>query len=467
MENFESLYNVNILPLYGNSRNYDYDKVITKKNNYPHQYSINPRLKFEHNSFSIDPPGCKDADDAFSVFKENDKLFLAIHIADPTEYIDLNSDLWSDIVDRVITHYPSNRDPIHLMPEHIINSASLSTNDDSFEYKNAISIITEIDQDTFLPINNVILDYTMIKLNKENNLSYDEASTKYNDINEIKLGLKISEALKNQRSKKTLGTKLSEINDLYPFFESSVINYKIDSNDVKNLKNMIGEFAIFANSFVGEYLKINLNGLGIFRTCDGNNINNNNEQTGQSLLDQIINKGITAEYLASISSHDLVGTPVYCHFTSPIRRLADCICHYLLKSIKLSLQPPWSIDELDQFSKKCCDFTKKERNIQYNDKKFRLLQLIHNLLEKGSNISIQFRISGYTGLFLNCIINKLFIDEIESSISVSYTLRLPNIKIQIDNEENFKIKLSNVNPYVKFDSGTIPELDEFVMNRID
>ena len=27
-------------------------------------------------------------------------LFFAIHIADPTEYIDLNSNLWNDIVNR-------------------------------------------------------------------------------------------------------------------------------------------------------------------------------------------------------------------------------------------------------------------------------------------------------------------------------------------------------------------------------
>ena len=33
------------------------------------------------------------------------------------------------------------------------------------------------------------------------------------------------------------------------------------------MKQMIAEFAIFANSFVGEYLKINLN-TGIFRTCN-------------------------------------------------------------------------------------------------------------------------------------------------------------------------------------------------------
>ena len=56
------------------------------------------------------------------------------------------------------------------------------------------------------------------------------------------------------------------------------------------------------------------------------------------MITEIITKGIKADYLSNSESHDLVGMPEYCHFTSPIRRLADCICHYLLKYIHLRTQ---------------------------------------------------------------------------------------------------------------------------------
>ena len=47
-------------------------------------------------------------------------MYLIIHIADPTHYIDYNSELWKDIEKRVLTHYPSNHDPIHMMPDEIM-----------------------------------------------------------------------------------------------------------------------------------------------------------------------------------------------------------------------------------------------------------------------------------------------------------------------------------------------------------
>ena len=67
-----------------------------------HSYSIplEKREKLYHlDVYTIDPEGCSDADDAFSIAPDivSGKLFLYIHIADPTEYICLSSSLWQQI----------------------------------------------------------------------------------------------------------------------------------------------------------------------------------------------------------------------------------------------------------------------------------------------------------------------------------------------------------------------------------
>ena len=148
------------------------------------------------------------------------------------------------------------------------------------------------------------------------------------------MGIKISQKLREARSKQTQGTKLSDIKYSYPVFDNSndtIMLYE-DTDEEKQMKVMIEEFAIFANSFVGAYLKTHLN-TGIFRACDAKDWLKTIDigMSGKDMLQDIIQNGIQGEYVSSIQSHDLVGMPEYCHFTSPIRRLSDCICHYLLK----------------------------------------------------------------------------------------------------------------------------------------
>ena len=110
---FEDNYTKIIEPVYGSKRDAIHDKSLTDHIHLPHKFQIKERTNFcNRNTYSIDPDGCLDADDAFSVYKEDGKLYLAIHIADPTEYIDIHSPLWEDIKRRTTTKYLSNI-PIH------------------------------------------------------------------------------------------------------------------------------------------------------------------------------------------------------------------------------------------------------------------------------------------------------------------------------------------------------------------
>ena len=86
-ETFNRKYSELILPLYGKRRNIDLESRLLQDNILPHTYAVNDRVDMTSSvTYSIDPSGCEDADDAFSIYREEDKLFLAIHIADPTEY---------------------------------------------------------------------------------------------------------------------------------------------------------------------------------------------------------------------------------------------------------------------------------------------------------------------------------------------------------------------------------------------
>ena len=298
-----------------------------------------------------------------------------------------------------------------MMPKPIVDEASLMVN--SFgDRKNAITILTNIDSETFAPRGRIKLLFTTIKVETDRALTYHDACNSVDTNFVLSTGLKISKALREQRAKKTLGTRLSDVTTSTVHYNDTHDSHLATPDEKEiHMKQMIAEFAIFANSFVGEYLKIRMGGAGIFRTCaaaewlgtvfDG--------ITGDNLLNEIITNGIQADYLSSNAAHDLVGAPEYCHFTSPIRRLADCACHYLLKYLFLSdigenRVVPFTTEQLDDIANRCLTMAKKMKNIQYRDIKFRLIQTMNNMLQNNIPLHIVFFITSYTGLFLNVIV---------------------------------------------------------------
>lgn len=464
---YENNYTKYIEPVYGNKRNIIEDNLLLKDDSSAtHLYSIldSDRYYFTQNVYSIDPEGCKDADDAFSIYEENNKLYLAIHIADPTHFIPLKSSVWNDITIRGTTKYLSNRPPIHMIPNEILELASLMTFDED-KHKYTISIITEINKETYEPIHKIKLVFGIINIKKQNSFTYKDASMQLNINDVLNNGLHISNTLFNLRKQQTKGTILSELSSAYIKYEENNIYLYEDVTEEKRMKQMIAEFAIFANSFIGEYLKIHLN-TGIFRTCVAKEWLDSvkSDISSDEMLREIITNGIKADYISTIQSHDLVGMPEYCHFTSPIRRLSDCVCHYLLKFIHFKnknteLTIPFNKIELDNLSNICLRENKKDRKNQYLDIKFRLLQIMANMIYKNNNIHIEYYITGYRGLFLNVIICK--IDTY--NVHMSYTLRVRDYNKEINPKTKISLTITHVNCFTKYDENTIPELDKHIL----
>ena len=109
---YENNYTNIVEPKYGNKRVLDEDETLTKNILNNHSYSIPKEERVDmacYNSYSIDPIGCKDADDAFSIYNENNNLYFAIHIADPTEYIELHSPLFNSIIEQLVKTFHKSK----------------------------------------------------------------------------------------------------------------------------------------------------------------------------------------------------------------------------------------------------------------------------------------------------------------------------------------------------------------------
>ena len=202
----------------------------------------------------------------------------------------------------------------------------------------------------------------------------------------------------------------------------------------------------------------------------------NGTLTGEQLIHEIVFNGIQANYEHTASSHDLVGAQEYTHFTSPIRRASDCICHYLLKYIYIKhnenytidnpinehaiVQMPFTIEKLKLLSERCLAVTKQMKKIQYKDNKFRYIQAINLMLHSDFEVvNIEYYITSYKEPFLNLIINKIN----NHFVYISYTLKLNISQYLHQPRIVHHLPITFVNVPGKFDMGTIPELDTSIM----
>lgn len=407
--------------------------------------------------YTVDPEGCTDADDGFSIYTQGDTIVLSIHIADPTDYISIRSNLWKDIRKRGVTCYPSNTEPIHLLPSEILRQCTLRPNDGEIRsFRKTISISVEIDRKTFLPKDDTanLFFCKQVEVKKSQTFTYEEAS----EISMMGSGIKIAEAIERKRG--SIGSVLNSESVTTIKYIDGLPILKKDTDKVRRVKNMIAQFAIYANSFIGEYLSKNLDELGIFRTCDASDL-----EVGASksdLLNSIVKDGIQADYKHVPESHDLVGIEKYSHFTSPMRRASDMYVHYLLKYIYLKkndvledkIMVPFEKEELRMVSDECHIISKINRKINREDTKFRLIQYM--FINKPVEISVRFT-NYIKERFFNCMITK--INGFDVALSITFKVTRCEV-IPWNQYREFNTTITNVFPFKRFDSDIFPSLYE-------
>jgi len=449
-------------------------------------YSIpreNRRLLKDMEVYTIDPEGSKDADDAFSIEADGETgmLYLYIHISDPTEYIDINSKLWKKICKQAYTLYPSNREPIHLMPEEIVILSSLREDNKKVKYKNAISIKVSVNRETYDIIKeDVEIFPSIIQIRKNNSYTYKEASELI-ETNEIfYAGMKISETLRKDRG--SYAEKMSEVNNAYPVYDNrnKKVKLYLDSEEEVKMKQMIAEFAILANGIVAEYISSNLKEKhNIYRSCELRNEDKQSmkDKDGNEIIEYIVSNGVRACYNTLKAKHDLVEKKFYVHFTSPLRRANDCVCHYIVKYLMIKKENdkvvfPFKKDNIYTIMENCNEINKKIKKMQYNDTKYRMVQAMDNILYKKSfnnmykqsSIAIKFKIRSYSGIFLN--INVSQIDQYPVYLMMTFKRQFLN-DIKINNLIKNNVLMDGTIRTIFFqesvlDAGKFPELEQFL-----
>jgi exoribonuclease R len=454
---FEKCYQQNIkYPIH------EWDSFVKKFPNGPNAIH---RKNFYHPVYTIDPEGCQDVDDGFSVYFENDKLFLSIHIADPTHYFNVHRNsksLFQEIRKRGMTYYPSGykSQPIHMLPRDILNQSSLHT-DKECDFKFTLTITTEIDQTTYLPVSfsEDSLQFCVVEVRPENKYTYSQASQK----NMFGNALKISKSMRQNRED---SIKISNKTGLKFLSESHVYIYQYSEREIA-MKEMIEEFAIFANMYIGEYLKHNndiLQYRGIFRSCDASFFVERYKNSDENIYKQLIKNNITAEYTDEFRTHDMIACDkMYTHFTSPIRRFSDCLCHFLLKYIYLgkkllNVTNPFMEPELKNMIKEVHLKAKQNKKISYLDQKFRKIQamfcLLQNMNHQNKYIIAECEIVSYKSGFVNILITDIIPNLTYSKFKINLSCSF--WKKKTVNTEHFKVKISTIGLYISQNDLYIP-----------
>ena len=331
-------------------------------------------------TFTIDPDNAKDFDDALSFKKKDDNIFeIGVHIADVSSYVRPDTELDKEARKRGTSVYLSNQ-VIPMLPEKLSNEiCSLEPK----KSKRAFSIIFTIDKG-----GNVLKERaTKTIILSDYRFTYSEVqSIIENGKEEKSKNRKFEKPIKilNEISKK-IRKKRQERGAI--FFNKKEIGFKFKGEKIegtflkesKEAHKLVEEFMLLTNIGVAEKLKRK----AIFRIHDkpdekkvenlfsvaesfghkkldkknniGKQINNLLSQAQEKKEANIINllalrSMSKAEYSTKNIGHHGLSLSRYLHFTSPIRRYPDIICHRLLFSLLTKKENALKTEEMNKIS---------------------------------------------------------------------------------------------------------------------
>lgn len=314
---------------------------------------------------TIDGEDAKDLDDAVSLRREGDNYVLGVHIADVTNYVQENSALDQEALDRGTSVYLADR-VVPMLPRNLSNGiCSLNAGEDRL----ALSCIMTIDEKGKI-IGHTIAE-TVICVNRR--LSYTGVQKVLdNDPVETALYPELVPMLKEMAEMSALLRKRRRKRGSidFDFPETKVIldekGYPIDIRPYERnaATRLIEDFMLAANETVAEdyywqaqpfVYRIHekpdsekMSRLGTFIRNFGYALHTSGDEIHpgevQKLLDKIagtpeeamisrltLRSMKQAKYATDCTGHFGLAATHYCHFTSPIRRYPDLQIHRIIK----------------------------------------------------------------------------------------------------------------------------------------
>lgn len=326
------------------------------------------RTDFRHlDVCSIDPPGCTDIDDALHALKlPNGNYQVGVHIADVSHFVKPDNAMDLEAQRRGTTVYLVDK-RIDMLPGLLgTNLCSLRSNIDRL----AFSCIWEMTPDAQV----VNVNFMKSVIRSKASLTYDEAQArlvdpKMNDA--VSAGIKTLNGLaKKLRARRMDGGALTLASPEVRFRmeNDSQDPVDVEMKELKDTNALVEEFMLLANIHVAKAIHNRFPDSSMLRRHPKPPANNFEQlikalekrgftldpTTSRTLSDSLDNATtedpyfnklvrimttrcmMQAVYFSSGTTveHDFwhygLATPIYTHFTSPIRRYADLVVHRLL-----------------------------------------------------------------------------------------------------------------------------------------
>lgn len=319
---------------------------------------------------SIDPPGCTDIDDALhGRGLANGNFEVGVHIADVTHFVQPGTPMDREAANRCTSVYLVNR-RIDMLPGLLgTNLCSLRSNVDRL----AFSVIWELTPEAKV----VSTRFTKSVIRSKASLTYEAAQKRLDDptltdevTNGIRLLDKFANILRGRRMEAGALTLASpEVRFHLDFDSQDPVD--VEMKALLSTNALVEEFMLFANISVAEKIystfpvcallrshpppsPAQLEGLNRSLARIGAHLEFGSSKELADSLDRIdipsdpyLNKLVRmlttrcmmqARYISAGTvpyeefHHYGLATPIYTHFTSPIRRYSDVIVHRLLLS---------------------------------------------------------------------------------------------------------------------------------------
>ncbi|CEP19826.1 hypothetical protein [Parasitella parasitica] len=319
---------------------------------------------------SIDPPGCTDIDDALHArILPNGNWEVGVHIADVTYFVKHGMPMDVEAASRGTSVYLVDK-RLDMLPSLLgTNLCSLRSNVERL----AFSCIWEMNENAQI----VSVDFTKSVIRSKHSFTYEEAQTRIDDermqdpiTKGIRVLNKFAKILRQKRMENGALT-LSSPEVRFNLENDSQDPVDVEMKELKETNALVEEFMLLANISVAKKIYSKFPSSAMLRKHAAPPTNNFDSlrqilmekgftletETSKALADSLdkavipedpyFNKLVRimttrcmmqAQYFCSgteIESefkHYGLASPIYTHFTSPIRRYADVIVHRLLQA---------------------------------------------------------------------------------------------------------------------------------------